>query len=157
MTEQQVVMGLFIGTKLIKALAMTRLQYNQLRGWDLPADENGDDEGFLVEYVDGGKANHPDFAGYISWSPKDVFEKAYVDICDDGYSPDYILRVKAERAQLSDRLTKLKAFFETDRFMGLDTAEKSRMQSQATHMAGYLEVLDSRLNAFQKAHPHIVE
>lgn len=70
-------MDLYIGTKLIKALAMTRLQYNQLRGWDLPADENGDDEGFLVEYVDGGKANHPDFAGYISWSPKDVFERAY--------------------------------------------------------------------------------
>lgn len=70
-------MGLYIGTKLIKARAMTRLQYNQLRGWELPADENGDDEGFLVEYVDGGKANHPDFAGYISWSPKDVFERAY--------------------------------------------------------------------------------
>ncbi len=70
-------MGLYIGTKLIKARAMTRLAYNQLRGWDLPADENGDDEGFLVEYVDGGKPNHPDFAGYISWSPKDVFERAY--------------------------------------------------------------------------------
>lgn len=70
-------MGLYIGTKLIKALVMTREAYNKLRGWEVPADENGDDEGFLVEYVDGGKANHPDFAGYISWSPKDVFERAY--------------------------------------------------------------------------------
>jgi len=74
---QHVSLGLFIGTKLIKALAMTRLQYNQLRGWEVPADENPDDEGYLVEYIDGGKANHPDFAGYISWSPKDVFERAY--------------------------------------------------------------------------------
>lgn len=67
----------FIGVKLINAQAMTRLAYNELRGWTLPADENGDDEGYLVEYVDGGKANHPVYAGYISWSPKDVFDRAY--------------------------------------------------------------------------------
>ena len=70
-------MGIYIGTKLIKALAMTRLQYNEYRGWDLPGDENGDDAGFLVEYMDGGKANHPGHEGYISWSPADVFERAY--------------------------------------------------------------------------------
>lgn len=70
-------MGLYIGTKLIKAVVMNRLQYNQLRGWEVPNDENPADEGFLVEYLDGGKANHPDYAGYISWSPKDVFERAY--------------------------------------------------------------------------------
>lgn len=70
-------MGTFIGTKIIKAGAMTRLAYNEYRGWPLPADENGDDEGFLVEYIDGGKSNHPDHQGYISWSPADVFERAY--------------------------------------------------------------------------------
>lgn len=67
----------YIGTKLINAKPMTRLEYNVFRGWELPADENGDDEGFLVEYVDGGKANTAEYAGYVSWSPKDVFEKAY--------------------------------------------------------------------------------
>lgn len=67
----------YIGTKLINAKPMTRLAYNQLRGWDLPADENGDDDGYLVEYKDGGKPNHPDYEGYISWSPKEQFEKAY--------------------------------------------------------------------------------
>lgn len=67
----------YIGTKIINAFPMTRIAYNTLRGWALPADENGDDEGYLVEYPDGGKANHPDFKGYISWSPKDVFERAY--------------------------------------------------------------------------------
>lgn len=60
-------MQLFIGTKLINAESMTRLEYNEMRGWTLPEDENGSDEGFLVEYLD----------GYISWSPKAVFEKAY--------------------------------------------------------------------------------
>lgn len=66
-----------IGVKLINAKPMTRLEYNQFRGWELPADENGADEGFLVEYIDGGKANTQDYAGYVSWSPKDVFERAY--------------------------------------------------------------------------------
>ena len=67
----------YIGTKLINAIDMTRAAYNILRGWDLPANENGDDAGYLVEYVDGGSPNHPNFKGYISWSPKDVFERAY--------------------------------------------------------------------------------
>ena len=67
----------YIGVKLINAKPMTRIDYNELRGWELPGDENPWDDGFLVEYVDGGKGNHPDFAGYISWSPKDVFERAY--------------------------------------------------------------------------------
>ena len=67
----------FIGTKMILARPMGRGEYNAYRGWVCPADENPEDEGFLVEYVDGGKANHPAHAGYISWSPKDVFERAY--------------------------------------------------------------------------------
>lgn len=67
----------FIGVKLINAKPMTRLQYNNFRCWDLPADENGADEGFLVEYLDGGKGNVEGYAGYVSWSPKDVFERAY--------------------------------------------------------------------------------
>lgn len=70
-------MQTYIGTKLIDAIPMSRLDYNDLRGWELPDDEDGDDEGYLVEYHDGGQANHPDFEGYISWSPKGVFERAY--------------------------------------------------------------------------------
>ena len=66
-----------IGTKMIRATPMTRADYNTLRGWELPANENGDDEGFLVEYLDGGKANMPDRAGYVSWSPEGVFQRAY--------------------------------------------------------------------------------
>lgn len=67
----------YIGTKIINAKPMTRLEYNKFRGWELPSDENGEDPGFLVEYVDGGKANTEQYSGYVSWSPKDVFEKAY--------------------------------------------------------------------------------
>jgi hypothetical protein len=68
---------LHIGTKMINAQPMTRQAYNDLRGWTLPADENPSDEGFLVEYLDGGTPNVPGFDGYVSWSPKDVFDRAY--------------------------------------------------------------------------------
>lgn len=39
----------YIGTKLIKADPMTRKEYNDFRGWQLPADEDGNDPGYLVE------------------------------------------------------------------------------------------------------------
>ena len=70
-------MKTYIGTKLINAKPMTRAEYNAYRGWTLPADENGADEGFLVEYLDGGQANDMRHVGYISWSPAGVFERAY--------------------------------------------------------------------------------
>jgi len=67
----------YIGTKIINAVAMTRQEYNDFRGWQLPADENGADAGYLVEYLDGGKPNTEHYAGYVSWSPAEQFEKAY--------------------------------------------------------------------------------
>lgn len=70
-------MSRYIGTKIILAEAMTRAAYNAFRGWQLPSDENGGDEGYLVEYTDGGKPNVPGRAGYVSWSPKEQFDNAY--------------------------------------------------------------------------------
>ena len=63
--------------KEVLARPINRGAYNALRGWEMPANENPLDDGYLVEYLDGGGRNHPDFAGYISWSPKDVFERGY--------------------------------------------------------------------------------
>lgn len=70
-------METYLGVKLIQAEPMTRGEYNEYRRWDVPADEDPSDDGYLVEYLDGGRSNHPAHTGYISWSPKDVFEKAY--------------------------------------------------------------------------------
>ena len=67
----------YIGTKIITAAPMNRADYNTYRGWTLPANENGADEGYLVEYTDGGKPNDSRHAGYISWSPKEQFDGAY--------------------------------------------------------------------------------
>lgn len=57
----------YIGTKVTQARPVTRGDYNKLRGWTIPVDENPRDEGYLVEYED----------GYLSWSPKETFESAY--------------------------------------------------------------------------------
>ena len=73
-------MNRYIGVKQINAMPMTREEYNEFRGWQVPKDENPDDAGYLVEYVDGGKANTEQFKGYVSWSPKDVFERAYREV-----------------------------------------------------------------------------
>ena len=70
----------YIGTKIVTATPMSRGSYNTYRGWELPADENGDDEGYIVEYMDGGKPNHPHHEGYISWSPKEQFDNAYREV-----------------------------------------------------------------------------
>ena len=75
MTEQT---KTYIGTKIVKGTPMTRGDYNHLRSWATPVGENPADEGYLVEYLDGGDSNHPAYENYISWSPKAVFEKAYL-------------------------------------------------------------------------------
>lgn len=70
---------LFLGTKSVRAYPMSRQQYVDYRGWELPKDENGDDPVYLVEYKPNplNKPNHPDHEGYITMSPKNVFDDAY--------------------------------------------------------------------------------
>lgn len=69
----------YIGTKIVNAKPMNRADYNIFRGWQLLDNENGADEGYLVEYLDGGVPNTSAYNGYVSWSPKVQFEKAYVE------------------------------------------------------------------------------
>lgn len=68
-----------MGVKRVIATPMTRIEYNEKRGWELPEEEKGmdHDEGYMVEYLDGGKANTDFSEHYVSWSPKEVFENAY--------------------------------------------------------------------------------
>lgn len=70
-------MNSYIGTKQLKAIAMTKQEYCDYRDWQLPCNEDGYEKGYLVEYLDGGKPNHPNHKNYISWSPIEVFEAAY--------------------------------------------------------------------------------
>ena len=40
----------YIGAKLVQARPMTRGAYNRYRGWEIPADENPEEEGYLIQY-----------------------------------------------------------------------------------------------------------
>lgn len=57
-------------------------------------------------------------------------------------------RVVDEKAQLDERLGKLFAFFQTEKFAGLSEAERSRLRNQARFMDGYAAVLEERISAF---------
>lgn len=57
-------------------------------------------------------------------------------------------RVIDEKAELDEKLEKLKSFFTTDIFAGLDTDEMERLQRQADHMEAYSGVLGERIEAF---------
>lgn len=102
----------FVGTKVLKARPMTLGQYNDYRFWEMPAAEDAVAEGYLVEYTDGGKPNHPNHSGYISWSPKEQFDAAYVEMGDYLFDhlPPHVIRLIAERAELTNRLDKLNHF-----------------------------------------------
>jgi len=58
---------LYIGTKTSMAKEMNRADYNRFRGWSLPDNEDGNDNGYIVQYAN----------GYVSWSPADQFNEAY--------------------------------------------------------------------------------
>lgn len=75
-------MKTYIGTKVLKAKPMTKQEYCDYRGWKVPEDEDPNEPVYLVEYEPDPKSkpNHPDHKGYISMSPKFVFDKAYTEI-----------------------------------------------------------------------------
>jgi hypothetical protein len=71
-------MNKYFGAKSVEAKEMTRLQYNTLRGWDVPADEDGADAGFLVHDTNSGAYSGVDgFDGYVQWLPTKAFEAMY--------------------------------------------------------------------------------
>lgn len=57
----------YIGVKQIEAEPLNLGDYNKLRGWEIPANEDPKKEGYKVVYSD----------GYVSWSPKEIFEESY--------------------------------------------------------------------------------
>jgi len=73
-------MSKYIGVKVLeKAVLMTKKMYCDIRGWDVPTDEDPEELVYLVEYEDGkdNKPNVEGYRGYVSMSPKKVFENAY--------------------------------------------------------------------------------
>lgn len=136
----------YIGVKQVYLTAMTRAQYNEYRGWQLPADEEGSDEGYLVEYLDGGKPNDPRHKGYISWSPKDVADRHYKALLP--MPSDALERLKQEEAALTVKIGSLMSFIhgEGTAFNGLETSARHLLIAQLGAMQAYREILGLRIS-----------
>ena len=98
-------------------------------------------DGYKVVYED----------GYESWSPKDVFEKAYKP------SDTVLDRLKIERNELRERIEKL------EDFIGMNFSEaKEKVGSlqaallvcQRSYMVDYLDVLQTRIDLMKKNNEH---
>ncbi len=58
-------MNKYIGVRLVEATPITRGLYNTYRGWNIPADENPEDFGYMVTNE----------SGQTNWFPRAEFEK----------------------------------------------------------------------------------
>ena len=85
-------MKTYIGTKTVSAQPM--LAKESLKNGYKIGNHKEDEDGYEVMYED----------GYRSWSPKDVFKKAY------RLSETYIDRLKIERDDLLNKLNKLHTY-----------------------------------------------
>lgn len=117
----------YIGTKIVTA-------------W--PAEKDGQ-PGYGVKYAD----------GYTSWSPKAAFEAAYVDIGHVAHLPAHQQRVIGERAELKDKIEKLRAFTETATFKALSGRERDLLHGQFSAMRKYERALQARIEAYLDAYP----
>lgn len=142
----------YIGTKIVRATPMTYGAYKILRGSAATSDEAPEDPGYLVEHLDGGKPNHPDFAGYISWCPKGVFENANTHIHRIDENPrlleqEWTLRVAGELSLLERNMSRLKAMFETPAILERVSAiQRKMLRIQLKAMNLYREILIERLH-----------
>ena len=135
----------YIGTKIVKAEPMNLGDYNNYRGWVIPEDEDPEREGYLVKYPD----------DYVSWSPKEIFEEAYVRtennklaITAKGMnSKDFKERFKAEYKQLVIRAEGLSNMLEKMKNGTLEFTPKCSyeiLNRQLEYMKDYKGVLEER-------------
>ena len=126
----------YIGTKQIEAEPMTRGDAwgkHLLR--EKPSTENFDDEGYHVRYED----------EYESWSPKDVFEKAYK------IAETPVDRMQIEAEELNGRYVKLAAFIDSGKMDEVvnDMYNKCLLEMQCCTMFDYIRLLDTRIQRMQ--------
>lgn len=125
----------YTGTKTVFATPMTRGEYNALRGWEVPADEDPNDQGYLVQYEGDSKPNVKGFDGYISWSPQKPFNLAY------NKSGTFKQRVFIEMEQLYRRMFLLKKYIHRE---SPDSEHYRLLIIQLKAMDTYYQVLCAR-------------
>lgn len=115
----------YVGTKIVTA-------------WE---SENDGAPGFAVKYAD----------GYISWSPKEMFEAAYLPLGGIEHLEPHQQRMVAELAELEARGSKLGLFLISKDFHSLDEVERELLRQQAGAMIQYASALRARVERFHHA------
>lgn len=143
----------YVGTKIVNAAALTKGEYNDIRGWKTPKEEDPKELGYLVEYH-GSPPNHPDFANYISWSPKEEFDKHYLDLGDvERYEPHQV-RLVAEYLQLAQKTEGLAKYIANEALFDKDSPqEKTLKVMQLRQMNAYQSTLQARIDLIVAADP----
>jgi hypothetical protein len=119
----------YIGTKLIEAEPMTEAE--ACEAGLLRTESYRDVPGYHVRYED----------GYESWSPKDVFEKAY-KIADT-----FLDRLLIEDTELTEKYEKCSAFVDSDKFREVVKEDYPAflLHLQREAMGSYLGTLHNRI------------
>lgn len=123
----------YIGTKEVSATPAWRVEGKIYpKDGPVPRSMNRED-GYKVVYED----------GYESWSPKEVFEKAYKPA--DTFKDCLVI----EKAELEDKLQKCESFVKSEKFREVvkDEYQSSLLQLQSQSMREYYNILVHRLFA----------
>lgn len=144
-TDTGIDMKKYTGTVLVMATPMSLGEYNVYRSWDLPADEDPNEEGYLVEDTTvGTEPNDNRHAGYITWIPKNLFNTAYKPT---GTPHE---RVVVEQAKLQADIDALDAMLSKDRPDFISWNQWEQMTFQLEHMMQYNRILQNRLFLFSE-------
>ena len=125
----------YIGTKQVSATPAWRIDGKVYpKDGEVPRSMNRED-GYKVVYED----------GYESWSPKDVFEKAYK------VAETYLDRLMIERKELAEKLEKLCLFTDSPKFMDVvkDENQRELLIKQRDYMGEYLNILNHRIKTLE--------
>lgn len=124
----------YIGTKTIMAEPMTMgeaYEKNLLKAGRKPSECETDKAGYLVEYE----------GGYQSWSPADVFEKAYK------VAETPLDRMRIEHTEESERYQKGAGFIKSQTFPKLNYLARTLLSAQNETQREYLYLLQDRIVA----------
>lgn len=129
----------YIGTKQVEAEPMTMGEAYEkgfLQAGRVPSEEEKSKDGYHVKYKD----------GYESWSPAEPFEEAYK------VSDTFLDRLIIEREELSERLSKLRQFIESPKFLEVvkDEYQRLLLSKQESSMHEYLEILNERIKLLKQ-------
>lgn len=102
-------------------------------GWDQTHEDGR--EGYAVKYGD----------GYISWSPKDVFEAAYLPIGHVGHLSEHVQRLIGEKAQNDQRVEKIDAVLTSAKAVDFSADAIGLLEDQARVMRELSSIFADRL------------